>query len=99
MWFYPKPKTRHKALVVGMFVVPDRRGTGVGRALLDGAVQHALARGGIRTLVLTVTEGNVAATALYESFGFEAFGTEPMAILTPGGFRAKVHMWKRLVDE
>jgi uncharacterized cupin superfamily protein len=34
--------------------------------------------------------------ALYESMGFKQFGLEPIAILTPGGFRAKRHMWLQL---
>ena len=42
-----------------------------------------------RSLMLEAYE---LAVRLYRSVGFEAFGTEPMAILTPGGFRAKVHM-------
>jgi ribosomal protein S18 acetylase RimI-like enzyme len=42
---------------------------------------------------LTVTEGNAPAVHLYESCGFQAFGTEPMAVLTPTGYKAKVHMW------
>jgi ribosomal protein S18 acetylase RimI-like enzyme len=43
-------------------------------------------------LNLTVTEGNEPAINLYQSVGFKVFGTEPMAILTPSGFKAKVYM-------
>ena len=31
--FSAKPKTKHKALVIGMYVSPEARGTGAGRAL------------------------------------------------------------------
>jgi len=48
-------------------------------------------------LTLTVTEGNEPAVNLYSAAGFQAFGVEPMAILTPSGFKAKVHMWLPLV--
>jgi RimJ/RimL family protein N-acetyltransferase len=92
--FSSKPKTRHKALVIGMYVVPSHRGSGTARALLDAAIDHALRRPGVQLLTLTVTEGNDAALRLYRAAGFEAFGTEPMAILTPLGFKAKVHMWR-----
>jgi ribosomal protein S18 acetylase RimI-like enzyme len=91
-----KPKTLHRALVIGMYVLPGSRSSGVGRALLDAACRHALARPGMRTMVLTVTEGNAPAIALYRSFGFQPVGTEPMAILTPSGYKAKLHMWKNL---
>ncbi|MNY83742.1 hypothetical protein D3C86_2267210 [compost metagenome] len=47
-------------------------------------------------MTLTVTEGNASAIALYESLGFKTFGVEPMAIATPEGFKAKVHMWVEL---
>lgn len=95
--FSSKPKTRHKAHVIGMYVSPRARGTGAGRALLDAVIDYAERREGTSVLNLTVTEGNDAAIGLYRSAGFEAFGTEPMAILTPSGFKAKVHMWRRIV--
>jgi ribosomal protein S18 acetylase RimI-like enzyme len=94
--FSDRAKTRHKALVVGMYVRPEHQGKGIGKALLDAAVAHAQARLHVSVLNLTVTEGNAAAQSLYERVGFKAFGTEPMAIHTPDGFKAKVHMWKPL---
>jgi RimJ/RimL family protein N-acetyltransferase len=94
--FSAKPKTRHKALVIGMYVVPAVRGRGAGQALLQAAIAAAEARPGLLRLDLTVTEGNAPAIRLYQAKGFEAFGVEPMAILTPDGFRGKVHMSRAL---
>lgn len=91
--FNHRTKTRHKAHVVGMYVRPEQQGQGAGTALLAAAVAHAQAGGQARVLNLTVTEGNAAALALYQRAGFQAFGTEPMAVQTPDGFKAKVHMW------
>jgi ribosomal protein S18 acetylase RimI-like enzyme len=91
--FSAKPKTRHKASVIGMYVSPQARGSGAGRALLAAALDHARQRQGLLQLTLTVTEGNAQATRLYTSAGFQSFGLEPMAVLTPAGYRAKVHMW------
>lgn len=88
-----KPKTRHKALVLGMYVTPAARGRYAGRRLLDAAMEDAKARGGVLALTLTATEGNEPAIRLYGAAGFEVFGIEPMAILTPSGYKAKVHMW------
>jgi ribosomal protein S18 acetylase RimI-like enzyme len=93
-----KPKTRHKALVIGMYVKPQARGRGAGGALLQAAVQHAKSHDGILLLTLTATEGNEPAINLYRTAGFEVFGTEPLAILTPSGYKAKVHMWLPLAD-
>jgi RimJ/RimL family protein N-acetyltransferase len=94
--FSSKPKTKHKAHVIGMFVAEAARGTGASTALLGAALEAAKARPGVLVVTLTVTEGNVPATRLYESVGFKAFGVEPMAIVTPNGFKSKVHMWLQL---
>ena len=91
--FSAKPKTRHKARLVGMFVHESHRGLGAGAGLVRAALVFAQARSGIRLVTLTVTEGNAAAIGLYERCGFKAFGTEPMAIATGSGYKAKVHMW------
>lgn len=94
--FSAKPKTRHKALIIGMFVHDSARRRGAGRALLQAALDAARARAGVFVVTLTVTEGNAGAVALYESCGFRAFGVEPMAIATPQGYRGKVHMLLQL---
>ena len=60
-----KPKTRHKALVIGMYAAPAARGKGVGRALLDAAIAQARAREGLLVITLTVTEGNAPAVNLH----------------------------------
>jgi RimJ/RimL family protein N-acetyltransferase len=94
--FAAKPKTRHKAHLIGMFVSEALRGHGAGRELVQAALEAAAARPGVLVVTLTVTEGNRPAIALYESCGFRAFGIEPMAIATPTGFKSKVHMWLHL---
>lgn len=94
--FNAKPKTRHKALLIGMFVTEAARSLGAGRTLVRAALEAAASRPGVRVVTLTVTDGNAPAIALYESCGFKAFGVEPMAIATPEGFRSKVHMWLSL---
>jgi ribosomal protein S18 acetylase RimI-like enzyme len=91
-----KFKVRHRAVVVGMYVLPAHRGAGAGRALLDAALTHARARRGIEVVTLTVTHGNDPAVRLYESAGFQSFGLEPMAIFTGTEFKCKLHMQLRL---
>jgi GNAT superfamily N-acetyltransferase len=94
--FAAKPKTKHKALVIGMYVMPGARSTGAGRALLAAAIEHASAIESLLLLTLTVTEGNAPAINLYRSVGFQEYGIEPMAILTPSGFKGEVLMWLQL---
>lgn len=94
--FSAKPKTRHKAHLLGMFTHEASRGLGAGRALVRAALQAAGERPGVQVVTLTVTQGNGPAVRLYESCGFRAFGVEPMAIATPTGFLSKEHMWLQL---
>jgi RimJ/RimL family protein N-acetyltransferase len=94
--FSAKPKTRHRAKIIGMFVHESCRGLGAGAQLVQGAIDAARGRAELRVITLTVTEGNASAITLYERSGFRVFGTEPMAIATPEGFKSKVHMWMPL---
>lgn len=94
--FSAKPKTQHKAHLVGMYVSPTARRTGAGTQLVQAAIGFARAKEGTTVITLTVTEGNESAIALYRRAGFVAFGTEPMAIRVPSGYKAKVHMWLQL---
>jgi RimJ/RimL family protein N-acetyltransferase len=66
------PASAHVA-DLGLMVDRDARGRGVGRALLEGAIEWA--RGtGIRKLELHVFPWNEPAIQLYERFGFEREG-------------------------
>jgi ribosomal protein S18 acetylase RimI-like enzyme len=84
-------KNRHKATVVGMYVARERAGGGLGRRLMDALLAHAR-QDGVEMLVLTVTEGNQPATALYENMGFRSFGIEPRAIKVGAQYFGKNHM-------
>jgi ribosomal protein S18 acetylase RimI-like enzyme len=52
-----------------LYVVPERRGHGLGRALMKAAIDEARARGA-DYMDLGTSEDDVAARALYESLGF-----------------------------
>jgi len=51
-------------------VVPEHRGEGIGRALLEAAEARALSRGCCK-LTLEVQDDNAPARTLYQRFGFE----------------------------
>jgi ribosomal protein S18 acetylase RimI-like enzyme len=52
-----------------LYVVPERRGRGLGRALMNAAIEHARRRGADH-MDLGTSEDDVAARGLYESLGF-----------------------------
>src|SRR5215831_9931474 len=52
-----------------LYVVPASRGQGLGRALMEEAIEQARRRGA-DSMDLGTSEGDLAARALYESLGF-----------------------------
>ncbi len=58
---------------IGMMVAADRRGYGVGTALVAAAIEWAQGRG-LHKLTLGVFPHNDAAIALYRKFGFTEEG-------------------------
>jgi ribosomal protein S18 acetylase RimI-like enzyme len=59
-----------------LYVVPDRRGRGLGRALMEAAIELAR-REGAKYMDLGTGEDDTAARALYESLGFSNRGGKP----------------------
>lgn len=62
--------------ILNLIVDPGRRGRGLGRALLTGAMRRA-ARDGAEVMLLEVATDNRAALGLYKSAGFEIVGRRP----------------------
>jgi ribosomal protein S18 acetylase RimI-like enzyme len=75
-------------MVRGLAVDPDRRGEGIGRALVEDAVAEARARGA-RRLTLRVLAPNAPARAVYAAAGF----------VVEGVLRAEFHLDGRDVDD
>lgn len=83
---FGRPKVRHKAIVGGMYVVPEARGSGIGRALLDATLAQARIMEGVEDVSLAVTRGNVRAASLPLAAGFVPWGVEPRYINVNGQF-------------
>ncbi len=66
-------KAGDEAEILSLGVVPSCRKMGLGRALLETALEH-LRASGTKLLFLEVEETNEAALRLYRSFGGEAVG-------------------------
>ena len=59
-----------------LYVAPDRRGHGLGRAIMEAVLEAARAEGA-DYIDLGTEESDVAARALYESLGFSNRGGKP----------------------
>ena len=69
----PSPSSDHVQHVSGFGVLPSAQRRGVGRALMEGALEVARERGA-RKVTLAVLGHNTAARALYEGCGFGVEG-------------------------
>ena len=79
-------KTLHKGNIFGMYVAPEARGQGVGKALLLEVISMAKKCDGLEQINLTVVSNNDAAKRLYESVGFEVYGVERHALKFNGQY-------------
>jgi GNAT superfamily N-acetyltransferase len=67
--FRPGLWSKLECYLAELYVVPERRGQGLGRALMEAAIEFARDRGADH-MELNTSEDDVAARALYERLGF-----------------------------
>jgi ribosomal protein S18 acetylase RimI-like enzyme len=87
--------SRHVLHVAGLAVSPAHQRQGIGRALMEAAIEQARRRGA-RRLTLRVLGPNTRAQALYESLGFEVEGVQREEFLLEGRYVDDVLMALRL---
>jgi RimJ/RimL family protein N-acetyltransferase len=78
--FETRRKVCHTATIVGMYVMPEHAGRGIGAQLLGACVDVARADPALEMLYLTVMSTNSGAIRLYERAGFSAYGLEPRSM-------------------
>ncbi|TAL38534.1 MAG: GNAT family N-acetyltransferase [Alphaproteobacteria bacterium] len=69
--------------VLGIGILPEFRGKGMGRALMTATIAKARTKG-LTRIELTVRENNVNAIALYKKIGFETEGIKKNAVRIDG---------------
>ena len=87
-------KEAHKGRLVGMYVRPGSRKTGVGRRLVESIIE--LAGQWVELVQLSVVRDNEAARRLYERLGFVEYGIERKALKQNGRYYDEVLMAKDL---
>ena len=81
----PGKKNRHIGDIFSMYVAPEARGKGYGRALVEALIARARTLDGLEQLILAVVTTNAAATALYRALGFEVYGQQRHALKLDDG--------------
>jgi ribosomal protein S18 acetylase RimI-like enzyme len=92
-----RTKQRHKGKVLGMYVIPDARGTGLGRKILVALLLEAKQLDGLEQIILSVTHSNEGVRLLYISMGFVTFGIERNAIKVGQNYYDKEFMALNLI--
>ena len=90
------PKTRHAAVVWGVYVTPAWRGLHIAEELIRSCFTWAKARG-VVLAKLGVAAINQSAVRCYERCGFKLYGTEPRALFYEGRYY-DFHMMSRSLD-
>jgi L-amino acid N-acyltransferase YncA len=73
-------KRRHKGVIWGMYVPKELRGEGIGKALLEAAIDYAKGLPGLERINLAVVLTSKEARLLFVSHGFETYGLERQAL-------------------
>ena len=87
----PQLRRRHAAML-GISVVPEAQGRGVGTALMQALCDYADRWGHVLRIELTVFADNARAIALYRRFGFEHEGVHRAYALRDGAYVDAVAM-------
>jgi ribosomal protein S18 acetylase RimI-like enzyme len=87
-------KMAHKGVLVGMYVRPEVRRTGIGRRLVEAVIDTASRH--VELIQLTVVTDNEAARRLYASLGFVEYGLEKKALKQGDRYYDEILMAKDL---
>ncbi|WP_353761517.1 GNAT family N-acetyltransferase [Bacillus cereus group sp. RP43] len=85
-------KLSHRANIVAMYIKPEKRGIGLGKALISKAVEKADNLEGIEQIYLSVVTTNIPAKKLYASCEFEVFGKDKKALKFDNTYYDEEHM-------
>ncbi|MHA1960091.1 MAG: N-acetyltransferase family protein [Candidatus Thorarchaeota archaeon] len=83
---------------LGIIVVEDHRGLGVGRALMIAAEEAAITEG-FEKIILSTFDSNTSARVLYESHGYRIVGYRMKHFKMPDGYINEVLYEKELLDK
>jgi len=75
----PNQKESHKGHVWGVYVSPQLRGKGAGKAMMQEIIRRAREIEGLEQITL-VASAKLPAQQLYKSVGFQSYGVEPHSL-------------------
>lgn len=88
---YERQKLQHKGGVWGVYVRNELQGRGIGKLLIQSLVNEVRKLEAVKQIMLSVSANNNGAKRLYDSFGFQVYGTEPRAVCVYGKYIDEEH--------
>ena len=92
-------KAAHTCEIWGLYVRPEARSAGVGRALVLEALSFARTLAGVTHVGVSATERAPEAASLYRSVGFVPWGVEPAALKVGEVLVSETHLSLALSEE
>lgn len=89
-------KGRHRGMIWGMYVQSSQQGKGIGKVLLDKAIERTRTMADIEVLFLFVAPENAPARQLYTTLGFKTYGIEPYSMKLDGTYYDEEMMYLKL---
>lgn len=86
------PKAQHVVSVYELYVLPEKRHSGLGRELMTHILQISREHPEIEQIHLEVSSNNILATQLYLSLGFEITGTTKNAIKFHNNYQDEIRL-------
>lgn len=81
---YKDIKRKHRA-DLGVFLLPDFRGYGLGMKMMEVLIENMKKFSNIKIIELDVMTNNITAMKMYEKLGFKSAGIFPNAFILPSG--------------
>lgn len=76
IWQSQEDKESKTANIFGVYVIPEFRGKGISKMLMQSLLDELKSNTSISKLKLTVNKNQLSAVKLYEAFGFKITGQE-----------------------
>jgi phosphinothricin acetyltransferase len=95
--YHARSAYRHTA-ESSVYVAPDARGGGVGRALLGGLLDEGRRTGVREVIAIVAVTGDAASVALHRAFGFDDAGRLERVGFKHGAWHDTLLMQRSLVD-
>ncbi len=91
-------KVRHTAYIVGVYLLPEYRGRGLAKHMMEGLLEKVKTNKEINRLELQVTSTEASAIRLYESLGFVRVGVLHKEMFVDGAYYDQIIMEKFLYE-